>query len=361
MNRYNKIQNIINNLDLDLHGLTLLTELASGPYLYNVILSLMAGAKVVCVGKDSHYGDFQTVKKELKLLTSKKELENIVICENSCPENLLASVDIVSNSGLLRPINKSIINKLKKTCVVALMWEVWEYRDADLDLDCCQKNKIPVIGTNENFPEIKMFGYNIFILFKLLFELDLEIYNNKLAIIGSGPTCDPIIKGLKKLKCSFIWVSDNLQEDVYCNYENIEKLLELDYLDAVVFIDHSNPKELVGSKSNISFNDLESRFPDLKVGHICGNIDVENLKQSSLNYFPKEIIPFGYMSYQAYHLGAQPVLELFAAGLKVGEIAARARLSGATIEESIKATVDYGIGQDFEGGFMNFNSNECEV
>ena len=43
------------------------------------------------------------------------------------------------------------------------------------------------------------------------------------------------------------------------------------------------------------------------------------MERTSLQYLPKKIA-FGHMSYQAYHLGPQPVLELFAAGLKVGEI-----------------------------------------
>lgn len=358
MNQHHKIQKIINNLDLDLSGLTVLTELASEPYLYNIKLSIMAGAKVICVGKDSSFGDFQTIKVRLNKYLSKQELEKIEIFKNSCPEDLLGSVDIVTNSGFLRPINKRVIEKLKRTSVIALMWEVWEFRYNDLDLKCCQENNIPVIGTNENFHKLKMYGYNIFILLKLLFELGLEIYKNKLAIIGSGPSCEPVIQTLKKLDCNFFWVSNKSEEDTYCAYKNIEKLLDLDHLDAIIFIEHSSPKELVGLKSKISFEDLKQSFPDLKVGHICGNIDFDNLKQSSLNYYPKMIMPFGHMSYQAYHLGVQPVIELFAAGLKVGEIAARARLNGATIEESISATLDYGIGQDFENGFMNFNPNK---
>ena len=55
------------------------------------------------------------------------------------------------------------------------------------------------------------------------------------------------------------------------------------------------------------------------------------------------------------NLGWEPVIILNAAGLKVGEIVAKARMNGLNIEDSIQASVDYGIGQDFEGGFMNFN------
>ncbi len=61
------------------------------------------------------------------------------------------------------------------------------------------------------------------------------------------------------------------------------------------------------------------------------------------------------MSYETMNLGYRPVIELAAAGLRVGEIAARARIKGETIEQTIKRTVDYGIGQDFNGGFLNYN------
>ena len=355
MSSTQKIKSIVDKLKLDLTGLTVLTELASGPYLLNILLIILAGGKAICIGKDSEYGTFKEISNQLEKICNESQMKNILFFKEKCPKNLLNEVDIVTNSGLLRPIDSTIINELKKTSVISLMWETWEFRNEDLDLKCCQKNEIPVIGTNENFSEIKMFGYNIFIVFKLLFEIGLEIYNNKIVIVGSGPSVIPVINNLKKLDCNFIWVSDQKYGDVYCTYKNIDELLGLNHLDAIVFLDHSNPIQLIGSDAKLTFKELKNKFSNLKVAHICGNIDIKELQESEIEYFPKKIMPFGYMSYQAYHLGAQPVLELFAAGLKVGEIAAHARLNGASLEESIQATVDYGIGQDFDGGFINFD------
>jgi hypothetical protein len=78
------------------------------------------------------------------------------------------------------------------------------------------------------------------------------------------------------------------------------------------------------------------------------------LKNSGLRYYPEKILPFGYMSYATENIGVKPVLELSAMGLKVGEIAARKRLAGATVGEAIDATIKGGIGMDFPGGFMQF-------
>jgi hypothetical protein len=63
------------------------------------------------------------------------------------------------------------------------------------------------------------------------------------------------------------------------------------------------------------------------------------------------------VSYLPDVLGPTPILVLNAAGLKVGEIASKERLLGKSVEEAIKSTIDYGIGQDFEGGFFNFKIN----
>ena len=48
-----------------------------------------------------------------------------------------------------------------------------------------EKN-IPVIGTNEKFSEISMYGYNPLIVIKLLFDLGLEGYNILVLLEGVG-------------------------------------------------------------------------------------------------------------------------------------------------------------------------------
>ena len=70
---------------------------------------------------------------------------------------MAAQSDIVTNSGMLRPINDEVVSKLKKTAVIPLMWETWELRPGEIDIISCQKNKIPVIGTNENYNHINMY------------------------------------------------------------------------------------------------------------------------------------------------------------------------------------------------------------
>ena len=132
-------------------------------------------------------------------------------------------------------------------------------------------------------------------------------------------------------------------------------MLNEENIDCIIFAEMVYCKEIIGRNSSLTFKKLYSRFPYLKIGHICGNIDVEDLKTSGIEFYPNVIQKPGYMSYQPYFLGKRPIMELYAGSLKVGEIAAKARLSGLSINESIERTVKYGIGQDFEGGFLQFD------
>ena len=80
---------------------------------------------------------------------------------------------------------------------------------------------------------------------------------------------------------------------------------------------------------------------------IAGNIDANLLYSSNLQYFPKKIMPFGFMTYQPYSLGPAPIIKLFAGGLKVGQEMSRARILGLSIDEARKIALQHSPADDF--------------
>ena len=71
----------------------------------------------------------------------------------------LEDVDILTNTGFLRPINKKLIKALTPKCVIPLMWEPWEFRPEEIDIDACVERGIKVYGTNEADPRLKTMDY----------------------------------------------------------------------------------------------------------------------------------------------------------------------------------------------------------
>jgi len=181
---------------------------------------------------------------------------------------------------------------------------------------------------------------------------------DEIALFGGGLTGTLIAKPLNKLNSSVLWFCDAYREDltelVPFNYTQTSKLFEKKNLKVIFISEHSNPIKILGNDGLLNVNDLVKKYPNVKIIHLCGNIDLDHINQSNVKLIPDKVAEFGYMSILPNVFGNTPMLKLFGGGLKVGEIAARARIKGETLEQTIKRTVDFGIGQDFYGGFLNF-------
>ena len=365
MEKYIQVaKELINTLNLNLNGLSILTECASNGYAFTPIIAALSGAKeVIAVGSDSRYGTFSNNKEQINAIGLTCGIKPSIIKyarKKNIHKHDLSHINIVTNSGQLRPINKHLISKLSPTAVVSLMWETWEFRNEDIDIKTCLKHKIPVIGTNENYPPISMFGYNPFIVIKLLFDLGLEVYNNTIVLLGGGKSGIAAHDGLSKLGVDVKWYTKH-GENTSKPYSKLEEIYHNTNIDAIINFEHEYSVDLFGENTKINLIHLKERYPHIVYGHICGKIDQKALENSRISFLPKKILPFGFMSYETINLGNRPVLELSAMGLKVGQIAANERLNGKSLDETIKATVDFGVGQDFEDGFMNFNPKKKKI
>ena len=90
------------------------------------------------LAKDNSYGKAKVKEKLLSLAKNGVE-SKLTVFENKIPEDILSQIDIVTNSGNLRPLDKHFIGKLNKNCVIPLMYEAWEKRDSDIDFSECFK------------------------------------------------------------------------------------------------------------------------------------------------------------------------------------------------------------------------------
>ena len=266
--------------------------------------------------------------------------------------------NITTNSGMLRPFNEEKIGKLNPNSMISLMWETWELRDGEIDTEACQTRGIPVVGTNEHFEKADLFCYPGMLCLKMLFEMGLEVGNNSFVLLGEGLTGSLIARDFRRLGIDFDWFVDSTEkyakEGPCQHYSQIKKILERNRIDAVICADHFSQSPVFGVNGYMEFQLLIESFPLIQWAHLTGPIDRDEIQASGIRYFPTEIQPTGYMTYVTENLGWEPVILLNSAGLKVGELVAKARNTGLSIEDSIQASVDYGIGQDFDGGFMNF-------
>lgn len=297
-----KIEKSIKEFKLDLSGKIVLTEAASGNYVVTPIIAALAGAKVIAITKESRFATIEEVKRQTYSLAKEFNLENsisIVVNKSSIDYQ---KIDILTNTGFIRPIDKQIIDKLSNNCVIPLMWEPWEYRESDLDLDYCNKKGIKVYGTNESDSRLQTMKYIGFTVLSFLLENKMSPFSSKVLVLGNEHFANSIIEVL------------SLNGYVFEYKNNYNEKISVNEYSAIVIAEHKNNSLLIGNKD--AFINTTQLDKNQYLIHICGNVDFTDLMCKANTKNPAT---FGYMSFTTDYIDEQAVIDLHTAGLKVAE------------------------------------------
>lgn len=317
------IKDSIKKLDLNLDGLTVLTESGSNNFLYTPIIALLSGAEKVFVWiKDSDYGKATEIKADLlnkcEFLGLSDKLE---VAMNLVNISHLQTADIITNSFNLRPLNEEKLKHLKLGSVIPLMYEKWEYRESDIDIQYCSGKGIAVGGTWENYPGLEIFDFCEPLIMKLIFNAGYEIKSNNVAIFSSDNFGKLAKKGIEKLggKVSYLGI----------NPDEILKVCHL--LDFILFCDYKNKSKIIGDKDALfDIKKILKINPRIGIVHLSGDIDNSEVERSGGFIFPNKRGNSMRMTETLNYVGAKPTLMLLTAGLKVGEELYKKKISKLT-------------------------------
>jgi hypothetical protein len=345
------IQKAINYFGLDLEGLTVFTELGSNDYLFTSITAALAGAeKVYAITRDSGFGTAEELIQKHKEICDEWGVPDVIEVVFDKKEEYLSQSDIVTNSGFVRPIDHQTLEMMPEHAVVPLMWETWEYRPQELDLDYAIEKGILVAGTYEYF----LYTNNGFVVSKLLFEAGKGVYKDNILVIASGRIGRSISKFFAATSVEH---SRIVFDDEYSNEEKefiispevaIQNLAEF---DAIVIAEHHHNVDLISDKGLLSPELISKENPDMQLIHICGSVDINDINNSGVQIYPDKPAAFGYMTTGAASLDSHAVLELNTAGLRVGEIMARLRRDHSPAQ-AYEKLASYKIADPFDGLYV---------
>jgi hypothetical protein len=183
-----------------------------------------------------------------------------------------------------------------------------------------------------------------------MFDLGFEGHYVRALVLGNAPfPGGAIVSQMRSAGVDVTWFSAQAQSDYHYHELNRHFRNFGSGYDLIIIAEHSHPDLLIGSGGYLDFECICEVSPHIALGMIAGNIDIKGLIASGLYYLPTNLAPFGLLSYQPYELGPRPVLQLFSAGLKVGESMARARLFGLGPKESADYALNNSPAMDFSG------------
>ncbi|MBL8659738.1 MAG: hypothetical protein JNM75_08285 [Rhodospirillales bacterium] len=303
---------------LNLSGLTVLTEAATGAYATTAVVAAMAGAaRVYAFAKPSRHGSVVEAEAEVLRLAACADVAPRVTVVQAIEVDLLRRVDIVTNSGHLRPLNAWLLNGLPGRAVVALMFEAWETRPGDIDLDVCRRRNIPVVGVNERHPTVDVFSFLGPLCVRQLHDCGIAVYGSRLALLCDNDFAAWIRRGLQAMGASvelFARSADVLPEA----------------WDAIVVA--MRPLAAPDAKFEIEAADVRHLAavspPGIAVVQFWGDVDRGALKAHGLSPWPPDPPSRGHMGILLSAIGPEPVVRLQAGGLRAAELVFRGELPG---------------------------------
>ena len=302
----------IADLHLDLTNLNVVTEAATGAYVCTAVIAAMAGASHVhAVGKDTRrYGSYEDAVCATLDLARRAGVADRISFSRSVDPDILADCDILTNSGHLRPISAEMISLLPRTAVIGLMFEAWEYREADLDLDACRKHGIRVAAVNERHPDVGVFPFLGPLCVRLLLDAEVPLAASRVALLCDNDFAPFILQGLNFAKCR----ADR--------FNSASALPHAEWDVVVVALDPGRNAPL----GEADLSHLAKVAAGARLVQFWGDIDRAAAARHGFAAIAPVIEPArGHMGILLSALGPEPIIRLQAGGLKAAEFVFQGR------------------------------------
>jgi hypothetical protein len=302
---------------LDLKGFTVLTEAASGPYAVTPVLAAMAGAQVWALSGNTQYATGPELEAVVLELARQAGVADRVQLSREKTPDVIGRADIVTNSGQVRPIDAAMVGRMKSTAVIPLMYESWEYRLSDVDLDACLARGIPVAGTNESHPSVEVLTFVGPMAIRQLHDAGVAVYRSRIVLLCDNSFAPVIGRFLRKVGAEVIVA------------RRLTAALLSPRCDAVLLALRPTSAYVFAAADAAA---LGAHAPGTALVQFWGDADREALTAAKVPVWPPDPPRSGHMGVLPSAIGPAPVVRLQTGGLKVGELLARG-LERATFDE----------------------------
>jgi hypothetical protein len=324
------IRRAIERHRLDLGGLRVLTEAGVGYRRVTPVIAGLAGAtEVYAVARDSARASRRDAEGQTAYLCSLAGLGDLV---HIIPNRLNAAleVDIVTDLPGVRPVDESVLRTMGDGSAVTLMRSVAHWRAMDVDAATCRRRGVAVAGVDEDgidlyrfLPDQALWG---------LLQLGVDAAGAVVVLAGDGPACSKVARGLAQAGARVLVAAPEGAGRVSLTgavkvAEDLAQAVASGHLseaDALVLCPADPAQRTIGVRGWMEATALAAAAPHLAVVSLAGEVDGRGLAEAGVRGWPGPSDP------APLELLPAPLIELHTAGLKVGEVMARARRRGSS-------------------------------
>ncbi len=316
---------------LDLGGLRVLTEAGVGYRRVTPVIAGLAGAaEVYAVARDSFEASRREAEEQTAYLCAVAGLGERVRFVANRLQAALGEVDIVTDLPGVRPVDEAVLRNVGESASVTLMKGISHWRAADVDAATCRRRGVAVAGVDEDgidlyrfLPDAATWG---------LLQLGVTVSGAVVLVAGDGLAYTKVARGLADAGAHVLGAApDGAGRVSLCGARKVADALPeavgagvLAEADALILCPSDAEARTVGPRGWIEAAALAVAAPHLAVVSLSGEPDRRGLAGAGLRSWPGAGDP------APLELLPAPLIELHTAGLKVGEVMARARRRGSS-------------------------------
>ena len=292
---------------LDLRGRVVLTEAATGAYAVTPVLAAAGGAdRVLAFTRATRHGTVAEVAQQTRALADAVGVGDRIEVVTTLDDAVLATVDLVTNSGHLRPLDRRLLERLRPGAAISLMYEAWELatRPGDVDLRAVVAYGHRVAGTNERHRAVDVFAYLAPMAMSVLLQAQVAVYRSAVGVVCDNEFEPALVRGL--VGCG-----------ARVRAASTVAGLGAEPLDAIVVALRPRGEPVV---SAAEVDTLARAHPGAVLVQLWGDLDRDALAAAGVPVAPAIAPGPGHMGVLPSAIGPEPVVRLQAGGLKVGQV-----------------------------------------
>ncbi|WEX10471.1 hypothetical protein [Chelativorans sp. AA-79] len=300
------IHRMTESFGLNLAGLNVVVPAASGYMAAAATIALLGGASsVTAVTRPSNrYYSAQEAADVTHSLAALARVDQGLAMRDRIDHQTCSSTNILLNSEPIRPITRSIVERLPPHSAIATLREAWMVLDDDLDMDACREHEIPVAAVNQSHPLIGGAEFQPALCLKMFETAGMAVDRAVIALICDNPLAYNLQRGLREAGAQVVVFQS---PDVVFSHP----------WDAVVLA--QRPER----KPRLDIGDLGKLAKvavDTVVVQYWGDIDRKAARYFGLKVWPPRSPGKGQMGMPIEMLGPEPMLRLIAGALKSAEL-----------------------------------------
>jgi len=300
------IHRMAESFAINLSGLNVVVPAATGYMAGAATLALLAGAATVtAVPRPSNrYHSAQEAIDITHALAALANVDERLRMKERIDHQTCSTTNVLLNSDPIRPITRSIIERLPSRAVIATMREAWMILDSDIDLKACRDHHVPVSAVNESHHQVGGAEFQPALCLKLFEAPEVVVDRAVIALICDNPLAYNLQRGLRAAGAQVVV------------FQNPDSVFAHPW-DAIVLAQRP------ADKPRLSITDLgkiAKVAPGAVIIQYWGDVDRKAARYFGLSVWPPRSPGKGQMGIPMEMLGPEPTLHLLGGALKAAEL-----------------------------------------